>query len=97
MAAAIKLSVTLTPEMVSDLEASVAAGEFASTSEAVRQAVRLWRDVREERAERLAAIRARIDASIDDPRPSLPIAEVGLRLKRTRKARLGALVADEAA
>ena len=97
MAAAEKLSVTLTAAMVRDLEASVAAGEFASTSEALRDAVRMWRDAREERAERLAAIRARIQASIDDPRPSLPLEEVRLRLKQTRQQRLQGLLVDEAA
>jgi antitoxin ParD1/3/4 len=75
MAAAAKLSVTLTAEMVRDLEASVAAGEFASTSEALRDAVRLWRDRREERAERLAAIRARLKTSAEDTRPRLTAAE----------------------
>lgn len=97
MAAAAKLSVTLTAEMVRDLEASVAAGEFASTSEALRDAVRLWRDRREERAERLAAIKARIQASIDDPRPSIPIDLVHERLQATRHARLSRLLADDAA
>ena len=97
MAAATKISVTLTAEMVRDLEASVAAGDFASTSEALRDAVRLWRDRREERAERLATIKARLKASIDDPRPSVPIDEVMTRLKRTRHERLKGLLADEAA
>lgn len=97
MAAAAKLSVTLTAEMVRDLEASVAAGDFASTSEALRDAVRLWRDRREERAERLAAIKARIQASIDDPRPSTPIDVVHEQLNATRHARLSRLLADDAA
>ena len=75
MAAAEKLSVTLTAAMVRDLEASVAAGEFASTSEALRDAVRMWRDAREERAERLAAIKARLKASAEDTRPRLSAEE----------------------
>ena len=81
MAAAAKLSVTLTAEMVRDLEASVAAGEFASTSEALRDAVRLWRDRREERAERLAAIKARLKASAEDTRPRLNLEEVRLKMQ----------------
>ena len=76
MAAAEKLSVTLTAAMVRDLEASVAAGEFASTSEALRDAVRMWRDAREERAERLASIKARLKASAEDnTRPRLSAEE----------------------
>lgn len=97
VAAAEKLSVTLTAEMVRDLEASVNAGEFASTSEALRDAVRTWRREREDRAERMALIRARIQASIDDPRQPLTADEVFDRLAKTRQARLGHLVADEAA
>ncbi len=97
MAAAEKISVTLTAEMVRDLEASVAAGEFASTSEALRDAVRLWRDRREERAERLASIRARIQASMDDPRPPIPLKEAFDWLRQTRAERLGQSEADGAA
>lgn len=97
MAAAEKLSVTLTKEMVQDLEASVAAGDFASTSEALRDAVRLWRRDRQEREERLAAIRAKLKASSDDPRPPLTADEVYERLKRTRHSRLGLSATDEAA
>jgi len=97
MAVAEKLSITLTAEMVQDLEASVAAGEFASTSEAVRDAVRLWRHAREERAERLVAIRSRIQTAIDDPRPRLTADEVFGRLAETRAARLGHLINDETA
>ncbi len=97
MAAAEKLSVTLTAAMVRDLEASVAAGEFASTSEALRDAVRMWRDAREERAERLAAIKARLKASAEDTRPRLTADEVFGRLKQTREARLKHLMIDEAA
>lgn len=88
MAAAAKLSVTLTAEMVKDLEASVAAGEFASTSEALRDAVRLWRDRREERAERLAAIKARLKASAEDSRPRLTADEVRRRMEEFHAARL---------
>ena len=82
MAAAEKLSVTLTAAMVRDLEASVAAGEFASTSEALRDAVRMWRSAREERAERLAAIKARLKASAEDTRSRLTADEVFGRMEQ---------------
>ena len=39
MEAAEKISVTMTPEMLREIRASVAAGEYASTSEALRDAV----------------------------------------------------------
>lgn len=81
MAAAEKISITLTPEMLRLVEAAVEAGEFASVSEALRDAVRVWQRAREERAERLEAIRARIRQSIDDPRPRLTLDEVDARLE----------------
>ena len=49
-----ELTVTVTPEMGSELRACVGTGEYGSTSEAVRDALRLWRRQREEHVERLA-------------------------------------------
>jgi antitoxin ParD1/3/4 len=71
MPSAEKLSITLSPEMVRALRESVEAGDYVSTSEAVRDAVRIWQQQRHEDAERLDAIRARIRRSLDDPRPNL--------------------------
>lgn len=39
-----KISVSLTPEMAQMLRGAVASGDYASTSEVVREALRLWRD-----------------------------------------------------
>ncbi len=86
--AAVKLSVTLTGEMVRDLDASVVTGEFASTSEALRDAVRVWRHEREERAERLAAIKARIRAAAEDIRPRLTAEEVRQEMARFHREQL---------
>lgn len=80
MAAAEKISVTLTPEMLRVIEASVEAGEFASVSEALRDAVRAWQRERQERAERLEAIRARIRRSLEDPRPPVTVEELDRRM-----------------
>ena len=75
-----KISVTMTPEMRRVLRESVAAGEYASESEALRDAVRVWERQRLDDAERQAAIRARIRRSLDDPRPDLTEEEVRARL-----------------
>jgi len=77
-----KISVTMTPDLLRILRESVAAGEYASTSEALRDAVRLWQRQRVEDAERLAALRARVKRSLDDPRPDLSEEEVAARLAR---------------
>ena len=66
--------------MLRAIRESVESGEYGSTSEAVRDAVRLWQRERREYEERLAAIRARIRRSLDDPRPDLEESEVDARL-----------------
>lgn len=86
METAEKISVTMTPEMMREIRASVAAGEYASTSEALRDAVRLWQRNREEQVERIAAIKARVRHSIEPPRPSLSIEEVRRQLAELGKA-----------
>ena len=75
-----ELTVTVTSEMGRELRASVGMGEYGSTSEAVRDALRLWKRKREEHVERLADIRARIRRSLDDPRPSLTTEDVDAEL-----------------
>jgi antitoxin ParD1/3/4 len=77
-----KISVTVTPDMLKAIRASVEAGEYASTSEAMRDALRLWQRQRAEDFERLEAIRARVHRSIDDPRSSLDEDEVSARIER---------------
>jgi antitoxin ParD1/3/4 len=77
-----KISVTMTPEMLRIVRQSVEAGEYASTSEALRDAVRVWARQRIEDAERLTAIRARIRRSLDDPRPSLSAEDTQREMRR---------------
>jgi antitoxin ParD1/3/4 len=80
MQSAEKISITMTSEMMRDIRKSVAAGDYASTSEAMRDAVRIWQRERQEQAERLNAIRSRVRRSLDDPRPDLTGEEVDARL-----------------
>jgi antitoxin ParD1/3/4 len=81
MQSAEKISITLPPDMLRILREAVAAGEYASTSEALRDAVRSWQRQRLEDAERLAALRARAQSSLADPRPSLTESEVDAHLQ----------------
>ncbi len=67
-------------EMARELRASVESGEFTSTSEAVRFALRTWQRLRSEDADRVEAMRERIRRSIDDPRPNLTAEEVDRQL-----------------
>src|SRR5579864_7991373 len=77
-----KISITMTPDMLRAIRESVEAGEYASTSEALRDAVRVWQRHRLEDAARLTAIRARVRRSLDDRRPSIPLDEAFDRIEK---------------
>ena len=96
MKATEKFSISMPLDMAGDLRASVEAGEFSSASEAIRDAIRLWRRQRLEDAERLSLIRARVHRSVYDPRPPLTPDEVAAHLDALA-ARLQAGKANEAA
>lgn len=66
-----KVSVALTAEQVSALKAAVDAGEYATTSEIVREAIRDWQLKRELRQEDIERLRQLWDEGIASgpPRP----------------------------
>jgi antitoxin ParD1/3/4 len=80
MQSAERISITLPPDMLRLIREAVVGGEYASTSEVLRDAVRTWHRQRLEDAERLAALRARAQASLADPAPSLSESEADARL-----------------
>ena len=82
MSTAEKISITLTPEMNRIIKQRVAAGDFASSSELIREALRVWQKREEEHQGRLAAIRARIQKSLDDPRPAISLNAARADFKR---------------
>ena len=86
-----KLSITLPSEMVRTIKEKVEAGIYESTSEVIREALRIWQRDEEEHAERIASIRARVRRSLADTRPDVPLAEAFDRVKalhlKTSKAR----------
>ena len=47
----------------------------------MREAFRTWQRQQDEHEERLASLRARIDRSMNDPKPSVPAEEVFDRLR----------------
>lgn len=71
-----KLSAALPPDMARLLKNKVEAGEFASVSEAIREAIRAWQAEEESYEERIAWMRAGINASLDDPSPDMTEEEV---------------------
>lgn len=71
-----KLSITLTPHFAKLVRDSVESGRFASASEVIRDAMRVWQLREQEHEEVIASIRARVQASLDDKRPLLSGDEV---------------------
>ena len=57
MATAQKISIALTPENASDIRDALASGEYASTSEVIRDALRAWKQTRAERAVAIEELR----------------------------------------
>ena len=60
-----KLSVAVTPEMASLMREVVEAGEYASTSEVVRDALRAWVYRRKQRDQAIQELRHLIQEGID--------------------------------
>ena len=77
-----KLSITVTPAMARLIRDKVESGSFGSASEVIRAALRAFQREEEEHAERIASIRARIKASVEDPRPNLSSKQVRAQLRR---------------
>lgn len=59
-----KISVALTPELASTVREAVASGDYASTSEVMRDALRGWREVRAEREQATATLRSLIQEGL---------------------------------
>lgn len=90
-----KISITLSPDILRSVNESIEAGEYASTSDVLHDAVRLWQRQRLEVAGRVSAVKARIRRSLDDPRADLTGDEVDAHLNGLfAKARGGAIGAQ---
>ena len=61
-----RMTITMPAEMAAGLKAAVAAGEYASTSEAVREALRSWKAQRAARLHELATLKKDIDKGLAD-------------------------------
>jgi len=82
-----KLSITLPANLARIVREKVESGAYASNSEVIREALRIWQESAVGRDQRLARIRQDIGEAIDDPRASIPADEVFGRLRdRSKKA-----------
>lgn len=61
-----RLTVTMPPEMAESIRQAVDSGDYASTSEVVRDALRAWRLKRQVMADELASLQADINQGLAD-------------------------------
>lgn len=78
------MNVSLPAEMIAFVEAEVSAGDYASASEVVRDALRLLRRERPAEQERIAILRREIQLGLDDAEAgrfsSETVAEIAARV-----------------
>jgi antitoxin ParD1/3/4 len=94
MAKVQKISIALPKEMIADIRYAVDSGQYATTSEVIREAVREWRGKPRELPARVrvpktkAEFRRRIQAAIDslDRGEGIPAEEVYARVRARIKA-----------
>lgn len=80
MPAVERMTITMPAELAETLRETVAGGEYASTSEVVREALRDWTRRRDAERQDLEALRAAIRAGLDSG-PGLPADEVFAELR----------------
>ncbi|MBB1499752.1 type II toxin-antitoxin system ParD family antitoxin [Paracoccus sp. MC1862] len=80
MPAVERMTITMPTELAETLRQTVAGGEYASTSEVVREALRDWTRRRDAERQDLEALRAAIRAGLDSG-PSLPADQVFAELR----------------
>jgi antitoxin ParD1/3/4 len=81
-----KISIALPAEMVRSLRQAVDTGEYASSSEVVRDALREWTHKRKLRRQGLRDLRALWRQALTDKSPGLEVKEVMDRLERKYQA-----------
>lgn len=77
-----KVSIALPSEMLDKVRKAVEAGEYASSSEVVRDALRSWSEDREFKGEQLEYLRAVWARAMTDNSPGVEADEVFDRIER---------------
>jgi antitoxin ParD1/3/4 len=76
MAAAEKLSITLPHDLAEMVRGKVRTGAYTSSSEVIRDALRLWQEREEILARQRGWLRNKVDRSLADASPSLDADDV---------------------
>ncbi|MCP5400500.1 MAG: type II toxin-antitoxin system ParD family antitoxin [Sphingomonas sp.] len=80
MSAVERMTITMPAELAETLRQTVAGGEYASTSEVVREALRDWTRNRDTERRELEALRAVIKAGLESG-PAIPADQVFAELR----------------
>ena len=86
MATVEKISIALPPELVTIIRGAVDTGEYASSSEVVRDALRDWTHKRNLRQQGVAELRQLWQEAIRNQAPGIPADDVLNRLERKYQA-----------
>jgi antitoxin ParD1/3/4 len=86
MPAVERISIALPPEMVANIRKAVETGEYASSSEVVRDALHEWTLMRDLRQQSLGELRSLWRQALEDKTPGAPVDEMLERLERKYKA-----------
>lgn len=83
MSAVKKLTIALTPEMAAFVREAVNAGDYASTSEAIREAVREWKERKDLLGFTAEDLRVLVQEGLDSgPSPHTSMADVKAEARR---------------
>ncbi len=82
-----RITITLPPEMLSSIKQKVKSGSYGSTSELIREAMRLWQKKEEEHDARLDLIRTRLEKSKTSGKP-VPIEEAFSKIEELHKRKM---------
>jgi antitoxin ParD1/3/4 len=85
-----KISIALPPEMAALVRQAVEAGEYASNSEVIRDALRDWTRKRLLRQQGVDELRQVWQQALNDPRPAVAAEEVLDRLERKYQSMVNA-------
>jgi antitoxin ParD1/3/4 len=64
-----RITITLPPDMLASIKKEVSSGSYGSTSELIREAMRLWQKKEEEHKARISLIRERLAHSAQSGEP----------------------------
>jgi antitoxin ParD1/3/4 len=82
-----RITITLPPDMLASIKKEVSSGSYGSTSELIREALRLWQKKEEEHNARISLIRERLAHSAQSGEP-VPLNIAFKRVEKLHKQRI---------